>query len=330
MANTARVTQSFILGGTLQTGNARATQSYVIVAATLGLSCGSPPAGVIGTAYSHTFPSGGGIGAVAFSISAGALPGGLTLNTATGVVSGTPVAPAGVSPFSVQALDSAGAIATVACSITIAAAPPAPPPPVVMPGQGGGQPYMERSRGGCGFNLFDYCTLIEMERWKMIRPLPVCSVPLQYQHILPWEDDFAAIPAQARPFRAALGIVTPVPAVGDQTVVSVRTPLGYDGVVTGLFWGYSGQGFLEGSGDILWRLKINQRYVKDLSNTPFQLGSPRLPLPMTEVQQLQSGQVASVIVNVPNLSGLIQVGQSRIFAALIGFWWPRAGAMAGG
>lgn len=68
--------------------------------ASLSVSCGSPPSGTVGTPYTHTFPHSGGA-AVFFSIVSGSLPPGLSLDPATGLVSGTPTT-AGPYSFTVQ------------------------------------------------------------------------------------------------------------------------------------------------------------------------------------------------------------------------------------
>lgn len=62
--------------------------------------CGSPPDGTTGTPYSHTFPTNNLSCTKVFSISSGSLPTGLTLNSSTGVVSGTPTLD-GVYPFQI-------------------------------------------------------------------------------------------------------------------------------------------------------------------------------------------------------------------------------------
>ncbi len=80
-----------------------------------------------GTAYNSLVVAMGGTPPYTYSIT-GSLPTGLTLNTSTGAVMGTPTT-AGPDTFTANAADSAAGTATATCSITTAAAPPATPAP---------------------------------------------------------------------------------------------------------------------------------------------------------------------------------------------------------
>lgn len=62
------------------------------------------PPGTVGTAYSSTLTAAGGTGTLKLSISSGALPAGLSFNTSTGAITGTPTT-AGTSNFTVQVVD---------------------------------------------------------------------------------------------------------------------------------------------------------------------------------------------------------------------------------
>ena len=91
------------------------TQSLTIGPATL-------PDAVGGTPYSQTLTAAGATGTVAWSLTAGALPDGLNLASATGKISGTPTK-AGKFPFTVTAVDSSQATASAALTITVGLAP---------------------------------------------------------------------------------------------------------------------------------------------------------------------------------------------------------------
>jgi large repetitive protein len=76
-----------------------------------------PP--TVGAAYSQTLSASGGASPYTYSISAGTLPSGITLNSTTGVISGTPAA-AGPFSFTITAKDSNGFTATQSYSFIVA------------------------------------------------------------------------------------------------------------------------------------------------------------------------------------------------------------------
>jgi large repetitive protein len=90
----------------------------LVVTNAVALTFSAPPNGTVGTAYSDTLTAAGGTTPYTWSVSAGTLPAGLTLNASTGVVSGTPTT-AGTANFTVKVTDAKSASATFATSITI-------------------------------------------------------------------------------------------------------------------------------------------------------------------------------------------------------------------
>ncbi len=126
------VTATDSTGGTAAT----VTNNYVLTIATptLTLTPATVPAGTAGVAYNQTFVASGGIAPYAYTLSAGALPAGMTL-TAAGVLSGTPTV-AGTFNFSVRATDSTtGTAATVTNAYTLTlSAPTIVINPATLPG----------------------------------------------------------------------------------------------------------------------------------------------------------------------------------------------------
>jgi regulation of enolase protein 1 (concanavalin A-like superfamily) len=102
---------------------ATASLTAVIAPAALAVATTALASGQVGVSYQATLAATGGTGGTTWSVSAGALPGGLALSAATGVISGTPVSSsAGTTTFTVQARDSSGSLATKVLSVTIAKA----------------------------------------------------------------------------------------------------------------------------------------------------------------------------------------------------------------
>ena len=101
------------------------SSGLTVQAGPLNITTASLSGGTLGVAYSATLAASGGTPPYMWSIASGSLPGGLSLTTATGAITGTPTA-AGTFSFTVQATDSANPVLTSpikALSITIAAIP---------------------------------------------------------------------------------------------------------------------------------------------------------------------------------------------------------------
>lgn len=99
-------------------GQASQSYSLSIVSPTLSITPATLPGGSFGVAYSQTLSSTGGTAPYGYAITAGALPGGITLDTA-GLLSGTPNA-AGSFSFNVSVTDANGFSATQAYTVTVA------------------------------------------------------------------------------------------------------------------------------------------------------------------------------------------------------------------
>lgn len=92
--------------------------SRFVVFGALVASCNSPSSGSVGGPYAHTFTATGGNPPYTWSVASGSLPAGLTLNPASGVLSGIPTAVASYS-FSLLVTDYNGNTATISCSIAV-------------------------------------------------------------------------------------------------------------------------------------------------------------------------------------------------------------------
>ena len=98
------------------------TVDITLVDITITITTPSLPSGTVGVAYSEPVQATGGTGALTWTINAGALPPPLTINSSTGVISGTP-STAGTFNFTVRATDTTSLFDAQPLSITIAHSP---------------------------------------------------------------------------------------------------------------------------------------------------------------------------------------------------------------
>ncbi len=150
---TATGTRNFTIRATDGNGAFGSRAYTVIIAAAIVVNPATLAGGTVGSAYSRTVTSTGGTGTKTFSVSAGALPSGLSLNASTGVISGTPTG-AGSSAFTIRATDSIGAIGARAYSVTIN--PAITLSPASLPNGTSGTPYSRTVSASGGTGTFTY------------------------------------------------------------------------------------------------------------------------------------------------------------------------------
>ncbi len=111
---TVLVTDSY-LGGPPNTAE---VECSILIAGDVTVSCNNPTRGNLGVPYAHTFTASGGAAPYVFTLEDGTLPPGLTLDAATGELTGTPRV-SGVFVFSIRATDSNDEAGQTVCSILI-------------------------------------------------------------------------------------------------------------------------------------------------------------------------------------------------------------------
>ncbi|MGL6462909.1 autotransporter domain-containing protein, partial [Aeromonas hydrophila] len=100
-----------------------ATVTITVSPPSISLSPTTLSNGTVGTSYSATLTASGGSAPYTYAITAGSLPAGLSLNTSTGAISGTPSA-SGTSNLTVTATDANSATGSQAYTLTIDAQAP--------------------------------------------------------------------------------------------------------------------------------------------------------------------------------------------------------------
>jgi hypothetical protein len=130
--------QCALTGVGLPLGGGTPTAFFAASVPSVAVVTSALPAATVGVPYSATLNASGGIGSYSWSVGPGSLPAGLSLNPATGVISGTPTA-SGQSGFIVTASSagellsaSAGLSITVNPEATTAVSPPKPTPSVAI------------------------------------------------------------------------------------------------------------------------------------------------------------------------------------------------------
>jgi uncharacterized repeat protein (TIGR03803 family) len=112
-------TSTFFIGVKGAGANTATAQLSITVIPELVVDTTLLPTGSVGISYSYTLTAMGGTSPYTWSVSAGTLPAGLTLNTSTGVISGKPTTAVTADAFTVEVTDSASHTATANLTLTV-------------------------------------------------------------------------------------------------------------------------------------------------------------------------------------------------------------------
>jgi hypothetical protein len=142
---TAAGTYSFGLRLTDSSTPPQSAENFYTITVVTPLTLGPPslPNGQKGVAYSASVVASGGTPPYSYAKTAGTLPAGLSLNSSTGALSGTPTA-AATYHFTITATDSSSPAQTASVAYTVVISPPAPVvtlSPLSLPDGTVGHPY---------------------------------------------------------------------------------------------------------------------------------------------------------------------------------------------
>jgi hypothetical protein len=131
---------------------------------------------------------------------------------------------------------------------------------------------------------------------------------------------YLIMPPQGRQYQEINSIPLPPNNGLDVLVTEFFVPTGYDGVITSVTNFYTGAGFVEGSGDLTWRIQVGLRWARNFGNIETTLGSLASPCPLFRGGlRLTAEQRVRYFVNHAAGSGL---AGGRVICAFFGWFYP--------
>lgn len=121
---------------------------------------------------------------------------------------------------------------------------------------------------------------------------------------------------------------TNLPAIGSEaTILSFRVPQGRNGIINKVATNFVGGGWVEGTGDILWRILVDQGTPPGANSyqaIPASLGSPAQPVGISGFRIFENQTVAVTIFNNPaGPNGGVVVAGQLAGGRLAGYFYPR-------
>lgn len=143
-----------------------------------------------------------------------------------------------------------------------------------------------------------------------------CPVTREYQNNAPWRIQ----PVAARRVQQT-GTALANTLATTTALIRYVVPQGWSGVIKGIMQFYQGTGFVEGSGDIVWRLRVNSVYPIGYGDMRTTLGSTDQPNPVLDGIRVSERQVVEYSCQV---TGGSVDPSGRVVVGLFGWIYPMA------
>ena len=136
----------------------------------------------------------------------------------------------------------------------------------------------------------------------------------------PWTKQ----PPNSRPFDFQQEISTPAVDTIFHNVININNencilvPVGYDGVINSYSCNFTGGGFVDGSGDLVWRITRNGNPIKNFEFILTERGDPNQPIKVNDIR-IYSGDRVQFLINHANNPAL-SIGY--IICDLGGYFYP--------
>ena len=182
-----------------------------------------------------------------------------------------------------------------------------------------------------GLNQYDVCLAREKLIWDEILQAGGLNTICCPQGKPPYtQKPWTAMPKNGRRFKpiSTVSIASVTPFTGlDVQVMKERVPLGYDGVISDVVCevvANGGTGFVDGSGDITWRLAADGRFLRDMGNLKVTVGSLTNPSPVPRgMLRVYSHDLLQFFVNLTPGAEVRINPQAFIVCSITGWFWPR-------
>lgn len=174
-------------------------------------------------------------------------------------------------------------------------------------------------------NEFNRCLEAEQELWERIIRRGglemVCQTMRGKRYLkAPWVE----MPPEGERLQKAGSILLPTVELTDTLVLDFTMPIGWDGVATNVMMTSTDPTFVEGSGDLVWRMKVGDRWIPDFSNVIFSLNDLRNPHALIGGYiRLLSLQRIQIFVSLGAGALMRLSATSRINTAVVGWQYPK-------